>query len=440
MPSPNKSIRIQERAGFTYQNIRSSDGVVLSSGSSVGDLAWTFEDILSTTSTRTPNFARLKAWQLPVNPYNKHITYVNAPKAPWTRKVTTSPGLSYQMQQWLGNVWQFSSPYRDPTLATEDPTQRLYSKLRDAISEVKADAGTSMAELSKTASHVAHTAQRVAKALTALRKGRFGDFANALGTTYQTSDVKRFKRGWEKAYAFDLNRKVPTSTFRRSKGESRLTDFCADTWLEYQYGWKPLFKEMHDLAEATASGLIERQLVLRKVSVSVTLSRNCFVSYKSADQRVYESSHSFRKNKMGVAYRIPNGVISTANAFGLNNPAVVAWELVPFSFVVDWFLPIGDLLGSLTAFSGLEFHSGYITGYHRHDTVKRLTPDSVYQSGATSYQTLATSVGSTCIEFDFTRTKITSFPSMPFPEFKDPRSFSHATSAVALLQSLFLRK
>ena len=36
----------------------------------------------------------------------------------------------------------------------------------------------------------------------------------------------------------------------------------------------------------------------------------------------------------------------------LDNPAVLAWEALPYSFVVDWFIPIGDYLNETLNLSG----------------------------------------------------------------------------------------
>ena len=43
-----------------------------------------------------------------------------------------------------------------------------------------------------------------------------------------------------------------------------------------------------------------------------------------------------------------------ANQLGLVNPASVAWELIPFSFLVDWFLPVGKFLESYTDTVGMQ--------------------------------------------------------------------------------------
>jgi hypothetical protein len=45
-------------------------------------------------------------------------------------------------------------------------------------------------------------------------------------------------------------------------------------------------------------------------------------------------------------------------SIGLINPSTVVWELIPFSFVVDWFLPIGNFLHGLSALTGTSTQQG----------------------------------------------------------------------------------
>lgn len=42
-------------------------------------------------------------------------------------------------------------------------------------------------------------------------------------------------------------------------------------------------------------------------------------------------------------------------AFGFDNPLEIIWERIPYSFVVDWFLNVGDLLGSIGLKISLPF-------------------------------------------------------------------------------------
>lgn len=50
--------------------------------------------------------------------------------------------------------------------------------------------------------------------------------------------------------------------------------------------------------------------------------------------------------------------LSALGSLGLTNPLDVAWEVLPFSFVVDWFIPIGNWLNVLDAMHGYRFRAG----------------------------------------------------------------------------------
>jgi len=43
-------------------------------------------------------------------------------------------------------------------------------------------------------------------------------------------------------------------------------------------------------------------------------------------------------------------VFNALESLGLNPSAANLWDLIPFSFVVDWFLPIGSVLSRLDAY------------------------------------------------------------------------------------------
>lgn len=53
------------------------------------------------------------------------------------------------------------------------------------------------------------------------------------------------------------------------------------------------------------------------------------------------------KGTLTCRFKINNPDLLLPAKVGLTNPLSVAWELIPFSFVVDWFLPIGKYLDAL---------------------------------------------------------------------------------------------
>lgn len=59
-----------------------------------------------------------------------------------------------------------------------------------------------------------------------------------------------------------------------------------------------------------------------------------------------------------IKMRATNEIFNTLNSFGLINPAEILWEVAPWSFVLDWFVPCGQWIASLTADHGLEFVTG----------------------------------------------------------------------------------
>jgi hypothetical protein len=76
---------------------------------------------------------------------------------------------------------------------------------------------------------------------------------------------------------------------------------------------------------------------------------------------------------------------------GLTNPLEVAWELIPFSFVADWFISVGDWLRGLTALHGLRIVSGFrsnvneiATRYEQPETI-RFSGGHMYTNGDRSH-------------------------------------------------------
>ncbi len=63
--------------------------------------------------------------------------------------------------------------------------------------------------------------------------------------------------------------------------------------------------------------------------------------------------------------RVDNPNLFLASRLGLTNPAAVAWELVPYSFVVDWFVNVGDYLNQFSEFHGVTLINPYHTIYTR---------------------------------------------------------------------------
>lgn len=117
-----------------------------------------------------------------------------------------------------------------------------------------------------------------------------------------------------------------------------------------------------------------------------------------------------------------------ASRFTIGNPAEMVWEIIPYSFVVDWGIPIGDYLSSLDALRGIEWKSGTKTRKERylHWTTKD-TPlvgkQTWIRMARREYRTHQRHVLSTV-------------PMPNFPEWSPSRSFRAVMHGVSLLTQL----
>lgn len=126
-----------------------------------------------------------------------------------------------------------------------------------------------------------------------------------------------------------------------------------NVWLELQFGWKPLVEDLQKVAYALARNYAnEKQWTYGRVS-----AKDSSLSYGFGKRSVdgsYLDSNGQLSACSRYRYRIVDDEKVRAQAIGVTNPAVLAWDLIPFSFVVDWFVPVNKFLNSLTAFRGIE--------------------------------------------------------------------------------------
>lgn len=127
-------------------------------------------------------------------------------------------------------------------------------------------------------------------------------------------------------------------------------------WLEFWFGWKPLVSDIYSAAEVLEEPLPNTRVRARGTAV---------VSGRSGNPAPYysELNHTWKYSvtvSLGADVAVTNPNLRFLEQMGLLNPAVVVWDAVPWSFVLDWFGGISSYLGSLSTFAGLTAYNGYI--------------------------------------------------------------------------------
>jgi hypothetical protein len=188
-----------------------------------------------------------------------------------------------------------------------------------------------------------------------------------------------------------------------------------DYYLAWNFGWKPLASDIYNLYQ----GLIHKPSVAPFLHASRSVKTNFdYETTYNGDKVDVKVKHTDRcKLYAGLSEEMLAGLQS----YDLINPVSLAWELVPYSFVVDWFAPIGNTLSTLTATAGLEFIGGY-SSQTREGTI-------------TIHGSLAGSVKKEF--FFFHRHPHDSFPSGGFYGRQNPLSLDKAAKLLALLSQLF---
>lgn len=146
----------------------------------------------------------------------------------------------------------------------------------------------------------------------------------------------------------------------------------AGNWLSYRYGWVPLLSDIKSAAEAAAyhwyegeppervEARLRQEGVQRWTNVWLSTSdppRTYFLRPTISRGNVVLSWHN--EARAGLLLRSRSKLFQTMEQFGLANPASAAWDLLPLSFVADWFVGIGDYLASRTALAGWDVLDGW---------------------------------------------------------------------------------
>lgn len=213
------------------------------------------------------------------------------------------------------------------------PTYKTIASARLAANQAftsnTANYGESLSELTETGRMIHKRASQIASIANSLRTRNFGRLESI------------------------LKQELPSKVKRLQKGKE-----LANGWLELEFGWKPLVQDVYAAMEAYRNGMATRgQMVTAfgsktgyyKPSSSGLSHMN---RYSNLEAKVL--TDKVKSKAYGV---VSNPTAFTLNQLGLINPALLAWQLLPFSFVIDWFLPISQILGMLTNRVGLSHYA-----------------------------------------------------------------------------------
>lgn len=200
------------------------------------------------------------------------------------------------------------------------PYVLAFDRFQQQLGE-RAEMLQNLVEVERSLAMIARRTNQLISFVSALKRGN-------IGAAYDSLDINRSKK------------KIP-------KGFSNL-------WLETSFGWKPLINDI-----GNSVGILQREFDISRVRGSS--KKTLVISVDNSGIQPDGSMHTETQNatyrgfvKISGNVEVSNPNMYLANQMGFVNPTKVLWDLVPFSFVIDWFIPINKFLSSFSNEYGLN--------------------------------------------------------------------------------------
>lgn len=233
------------------------------------------------------------------------------PNGPFTSRTSVQDGGTYQLLTW---GW------------TANDDIKLLGKLRNGVAGSDFNAGVFLGEAGKALDMMFGAASGI---FSAYGKARKGDFVGAAG-----------------------------ALFDRSRHKPPKKKVVANNWLELQYGWLPLVNDVYEGAIFLSHHLnvpMRKVIKVRRKVGGQTFALGNAVAWNTPEGVVV------RESKQLKAILEEKDVYQMA---GLMDPLPILWELLPYSFIIDWFIPIGAYLHGRGLASSLK--GTFVNSYYRY--------------------------------------------------------------------------
>ena len=372
------------------------------------------------SSIRTPGFHQLVKTGaiLPVNPFSNSSTV----RKYNYRVVEYMSTINGQLHTTRHEEGPYYDPYGSEASGAWQPSSAQMSaldrearlKIRLAIKSQKVNVAQIIAERDKTAMSLAKIVRTIAEMIMKLRRGDVVGAAGAVG-----------------AHVGYRRRRQHDGVRRGNPSEA-----IANAWLELQYAIKPLLMDVNGLVEELANHKYPKATGTATATAILNVDNEVVEKVTGGTKTTLDQGSI--KIRYVVYFQINYPEMPNITRLGLTNPPQLAWELIPFSFVLDWLLPIGDWLSSLDATVGLQFSDG--SKSVKRDLTRTITKTTVtrtsgpYTWGPSQTSETQQTDSSSFKEDSVVRTKLSSFPDVAFPPFKNPASMMHLATALALLR------
>lgn len=226
-----------------------------------------------------------------------------------------------------------------------------WSPIRGAFAEALAEArelpgavGALTRSIKSGARKIERGAKKLFRSYRQLRRGNLFGMASELGVSVKP----KHRRAWNHAR-------------RRGKLDQHMRNIArtsSDYWLQYSFGWAPTCDEI----------FTQLELMQENWRDSSFFSMHGTAKVKIVHKDYHDTGGDYRREfagtgvlyaRVGAKLRVLAPEILRLNDSGVTQLLPALWAVVPFSFVVDWFSNVGQVLESFTDLWGTEIQDAY---------------------------------------------------------------------------------
>lgn len=200
------------------------------------------------------------------------------------------------------------------TVSDIEMVNKLFSKYKQSPLNL----GVTVADGKETLKNLAESASRARYALKDLKKGNLSGCIDNLVSALITPKHRQIARD------------------RRFKSND-----VAGAWLALRYGWTPLLNDIYAANELRYSYYLKNKSLTVSKKLSGSMTGTAYAKLSDVEYVQFHRWEAF----LDSSTLLP----SFGTRLGLDDPMSIAWEALPFSFIADWFYPVGNWLEALQA-------------------------------------------------------------------------------------------
>lgn len=142
----------------------------------------------------------------------------------------------------------------------------------------------------------------------------------------------------------------------------RVKDVGSDSWLEWRYAMRPLIFEAESALKALKT-IVDKGLrkTARGFDSTSSTTTSEYTNTGMMEVKVTRTVEKRYNCRAGVLYNISADINNLLAVWGFDQPLEAVYELTRFSFILDWFFNVGNVISSWSIAAGLTPLTSWFT-------------------------------------------------------------------------------